>query len=101
MLLPVFAIYLLSHAPVRRMDDKWWAKSNSYRNSPTREFAFTRIIPKVYRPADWVYDHTPLQRPLLMWARLWSVDRHFENAYRVREFHRQTGHAFDPNRPRR
>ena len=52
--------YLLSYAPVYRM-----GKSSGW----------SRIDHPlaVYRPVDWLIDHTPLDEPLYRWADLWGV----------------------------
>ena len=62
LLLPV--LYVLSEAPLVRL---------------------TGQVPhgggwRVYEPADWLFDETPLQEPLLRWIDLWDVDLHFIDA---------------------
>lgn len=41
---------------------------------------------RIYSPANWVIDHTPLQTPLLKWAEFWGVEGefYFEAARRQR-----------------
>jgi len=38
----------------------------------------------VYRPVDWLIDHTPFEQPLLTWARICGVESDFSRAKGIR-----------------
>jgi hypothetical protein len=38
----------------------------------------------VYKPVDWLIDHTPLYRGLFWWASVWGVRDDFEVMHDVR-----------------
>jgi hypothetical protein len=45
--------------------------------------------PRFFRPADWLYDHTPLHEPLLIWAKCWGAGEQLEERRGLREMKRQ------------
>jgi hypothetical protein len=42
----------------------------------------------LYRPVDFLIDHTVLREPVLWWAELWGVRDEFETMSRLREVKR-------------
>jgi hypothetical protein len=75
-------LYVFSYAPCVRLrggvqfgEDKWFSLI-----PPIERYGDGRDYP-VYRPVDWLIDHTPLRYPLLCWAELCGVRSDFEIAY--------------------
>jgi hypothetical protein len=75
LLLPV--LYVLSYAPVYSV-----VRQNTNAMAP---YGASWVI---YRPVDWLIDHTPLDGPLLTWANLWGVRMQFEIAADARAIKR-------------
>lgn len=73
-------LYVLSYAPFV----SWWNKDRPIRFAGPSAW-FGSVYPDgdelpLYRPVDWLIDHTPLQRPLFWWAGLFGVQDEFEGA---------------------
>ncbi len=95
-ILPLFfAGYVLSEAPLQRLDDQLNPRLCGQADmtvQPRRTFvgsavqALERKSRFLYGPANWVYDKTPLHGPLRAWAAWWDVDDDFEDGKMWREF---------------
>lgn len=63
------SIYLLSFAPMVKFNPG--PLDGFIQISPVHEW-------EIYRPANWLIDHTPLRVPLMYWARIWGTESEFE-----------------------
>ncbi|MFQ5732250.1 MAG: hypothetical protein ACE5KM_09880 [Planctomycetaceae bacterium] len=93
-----FALYVLSYSPFLAIDAPRSNALASYR------------APRFYRPVEWVILHTPLQRPLLKWAKFVGADGPTEvqvffiaqgSEDPAKDFHFQFAPEEDEKRPRR
>ena len=75
--------YVLSYAPVVRLNGSWTVQMVPNWNGrvyPIKApLCGTTGLP-VYRPVDWLIDHTPMREPLWTWAELWGVRTVFTEA---------------------
>lgn len=85
-LLLCLSLYVLSYAPMYRLIEGPDAPS------PPRGFGGSsydqRPWESAYVPVMQLMDHTPLDRPLLAWAEVWQVDKHFFNGLLIRAYKR-------------
>lgn len=65
----LFMVYLMSQAPVMRF---------------RKPMPWDGTLKWCYAPADWIYDNTPLQKPLVSWAHHWGVDGDIEERRQLR-----------------
>ena len=88
-LLGLAILYVLSYAPVVS-----WSRTAPTLPRGGLPWVYTvyrdgRELP-LYRPCDWLIDHTPLQQPLFWWAGLFGVREDFEMTAFFREHMRLT-----------
>jgi hypothetical protein len=87
----IVLLYPLSYAPVAKL----WITVRGYQASSQLSRASGRHVGyliiavdeddlPIYRPVDWLIDHTPLRTPLLIWAEMWGMRYKMENAARFR-----------------
>jgi hypothetical protein len=75
----VAVVYPLSYAPYMRWDlDRACEQGWFYPVSADGEDY------PAYKPADWLIDNTPFDKPLFAWASLWGVGDQFQSAARRR-----------------
>jgi hypothetical protein len=78
-------LYVLSYAPFAC----WWSRDRPIMYAGP-SWAFGTVYPDgdelpLYRPADWLIDRTPIQKPLFWWAGLFGMREEFEEASAFRE----------------
>lgn len=49
---------------------------------------YTELHHRGFEPVEWLIDHSPLQQPLFLWARLWGCEARMEMAHFERELER-------------
>ena len=62
-------LYVLSYAPAVQ-----------WKSGQTGSMAIDGADLPIYKPVDWLIDHTPIKRPLFWWAALFGVRQNFELA---------------------
>lgn len=91
----LFGLYLLSQAPLTRLDRQRIMPTPQGVQLPSFGLSMYGTHSWVFVPADWVYDHTPLQKPLLRWAKMWDVDQEMKIASALRKGGREAPEPFD------
>jgi hypothetical protein len=75
LMLLLFAGYVLSYAPI--------ARHYMVRHGMSRSIADGTVLP-VYKPVDWLIDHSSMREPLFLWARMWRMELAFSTAHSKR-----------------